>query len=83
MGGTEGTGVLRCAQDDGKTGNGENGQRREQKQIPFGDDNQKDNDKTGNDSTGNDRSNLGNDRSSTGNDRSSTGNDRSNLFLVR
>jgi hypothetical protein len=35
MGGFSGTGVLRCAQDDGK-----NKQRQEQKQISFRDDNQ-------------------------------------------
>jgi hypothetical protein len=43
-GGVEGTGVRRCAQDDGKNKQRQGqGQRQRQKQIPFGDDNQKDN----------------------------------------
>jgi hypothetical protein len=41
-GGVEGTGVRRCAQDDGKNKQRQ-GQGQRQKQIPFGDDNQKDN----------------------------------------
>jgi hypothetical protein len=50
IGSANGAGVLRCAQDDGKNGQRQNKQRQnkqqqEQKQIPFGDDNQKDNSK--------------------------------------
>jgi hypothetical protein len=49
MGEAEGTGVLRCAQDDSK-----NKQHQEQKQIPFGDDNQeKQRQRTGNGKGGN------------------------------
>jgi hypothetical protein len=43
MGGADGTGVLGCAQDDGKTNksNSKNRERQEgEKQIPFGDDKQ-------------------------------------------
>jgi hypothetical protein len=53
MGGAEGTGVLRCAWDDGRNRQRQ-GQEQEQeqlqgqKQIPFGDDNQRNNGKSKN-----------------------------------
>jgi hypothetical protein len=53
MGAVDCPGILRCAQDDSKnkqrqerTSNSKTSNSKKQKQIPFGDDNQRDNSKT-------------------------------------
>jgi hypothetical protein len=58
MGCAEGTGVLRCAQDDGKNRQRQRQKQKQgQKQIPFGDDNQRNNGDKNNDNGRNNNDN--------------------------